>query len=402
MQILFITDYLPYPLISGDRIRVYQLLKKLSRHHEITLLSLVRPADSLEVLSHLKSFCTRIETGMIRRQSKLKHLPGLIQLGLSGKPLALKFIYSPELAWKVKEITHQTQFDIIQIEHSRMAIYREAIAKNQKAKQILMFHNIGFEQYNTIYKVNVTLEDKLRLWLHSRQMRGWEPDYAAKFDCCITVSENDRQILLKANPKLRVGVIDNGVDTLNLQPISEVPPRPALLFVGSMGYSPVVDASIFFYKQILPLVRQRYPEIDLWLVGREPDPEVLALADDHVHVTGQVESVLEYYRKTTISIVPLRAGGGTRLKILESMALGRPVVTTTIGCEGLEVVPGKHCLVADTPQEFAQKIFDLLEDETLATTMIEAARKNVVERYDWEKLAVGLEAIYQNVISKTN
>ena len=231
-------------------------------------------------------------------------------------------------------------------------------------------------------------------------MRKWETGFSSHFDRCITVSEIDRQHLLNANPDLKVDVVANGVDTDTLQPLPVGDNIPSLLFVGSMGYLPVANASIYFCNQILPLIKKKYPDITIWLVGREPTTEVKNLESKNIHVTGQVESVLEYYKKSTICIVPLKAGGGTRLKILEAMALGRPVVTTSIGCEGLDVIDNKHLLIADSPDAFSEKVLSLIEDDTLRRRIIHNARELVEKDYNWRKLTNKLEDIYEDVVLK--
>ena len=201
------------------------------------------------------------------------------------------------------------------------------------------------------------------------------------------------------NPGLAADVVPNGVDTVSLQVMPLDAENESLIYIGSMGYQPVSDGAVFFCKSVLPLIRQTFAHTDVWLVGREPTPEVLELADDHIHVTGQVTDIKEYYEKASISIVPLRAGGGTRLKILEAMALGKPVVSTSIGCEGLDVVHGRHLLVADTPQEFAQAIIDLFTNQELAQSISLEARKLVVEQYEWRMITENLVNIFQATIN---
>ena len=191
MKILLISDYLPYPLISGDRLRVYHLVRNLSRDHEVTICALFWPTDDPQAIEEMRKLCRRVETGEIHEQSKLAHLPGLLCFGLSGKPPELKFNYSPALAEKIRQVTAGEQFDIIQIEHSHMAFYREYIAKTQKAKLVLSSHNIVFDQIRRISSIEKQLGEKLRLWLFSQQMRRWEAKYSGKFDRCIFVSEHD-------------------------------------------------------------------------------------------------------------------------------------------------------------------------------------------------------------------
>ncbi len=207
---------------------------------------------------------------------------------------------------------------------------------------------------------------------------------------------------LKANPRLQVDVIPNGVDTEKYQPLP-LPPEnapPSLMFIGSMEYPPCVDAVLYFCSEILPLIRHAINAMELWIVGGEPRPEVLKLDGSAVHVTGRVEDVVPYYQQSTVCVVPLRAGGGTRLKILEAMALGRPVVSTTIGCEGLDVVDGEHLLIADTPEQFAEKTLRLLRDRQLYQHIAANGRRLVESRYGWDKIAERLMDVYQQMVGQ--
>jgi glycosyltransferase involved in cell wall biosynthesis len=170
-----------------------------------------------------------------------------------------------------------------------------------------------------------------------------------------------------------------------------------MIFVGNMSYRPNVDGARFFVGEVLPLVRQKFPRAELWLVGVNPSDEIYALEQPGIHITGRVEEIVPYYAQSDVCVVPLRAGSGTRLKILESMALGRPVVTTTIGCEGLDVENNTHLFITDDPGEYAGRINDLLEDPALYQRMAQNARQRVVEVYDWDVVAKDLLALYDRI-----
>jgi len=170
------------------------------------------------------------------------------------------------------------------------------------------------------------------------------------------------------------------------------------LFIGNMEYRPNIDAVLYFCEQILPLIKTEIPQAELYIVGLNPGPEVLALAGPGVYVTGPVADVRPYYSQCAACIVPLRAGGGTRLKILESMSLGRPVVSTSIGCEGLDVQNGEHLFIADTPQDFASKVLQLLGDENTRNHIVRRGRELVEQQYDWDVLARQLLTSYMEVV----
>ena len=397
MRILFITDYLPYPLIAGDRIRVYNLVQRIARQHQVSLVGFLQTPDEANGVPHMQEFCYRVETANLRRRHKLARLPGLLRYVLAGIPFDFEFLHSEELANKIRQLVSTVDFDIVHIEQSRMALYMETLPLDAHFKRILAFQNVASIQYDRISHIALTPARKMRAWLHSRMLRRWEPRYAERFDRCITVSEVDRRLLMTANPRLQVDVVPNGVDTQLYQPLALEGTQPALLLVGNMSYAPCADGALWFCNQILPHIRRAIGDVQVWIVGISPPPEVVRLNGDGVHVTGRVEDVVPYYRPSTVCVMPLRAGGGTRLKILEAMALGRPAVSTAIGCEGLDVVDGRHLLIADAPEKFAEKTVRLLTDKALYQRMVTEARELAVARYDWDVVAGQLLDVYSEV-----
>jgi sugar transferase (PEP-CTERM/EpsH1 system associated) len=399
VRILTISEALPYPPDSGSPQRVYGLLLRLAREHEVWVATLLDAPAQAEGLAKVRDLGLHVEAAVYRRRTPVGHLPGLARYALQGKPLELRFKYSHELADTIRRLASQVDFDIVQIEHSDMALYLEALPAAARCRRILVFHNIIFRQWERIAQVERRPALRARAWLYSRMMRRWEPRYAARFDRCIAVSEADRALLKATNPNLRVDVAPNGVDTQRLQPLPREIGSRRVLFVGMMSYEANADAALFFCRQALPHLRRMVGDVETWIVGMNPPAEVLALAGDDVHVTGRVDDVAPYYQRSAVCVTPLRAGGGTRLKILEAMALGRPVVSSTVGCEGLDVRDGEHLLIADSPEQFARQTARLLSDERLCERIVRQARQLVEERYDWEVVAQRVQRIYADVLT---
>ena len=403
MRILMIANYLPYPQVTGGRIRVYNLLRRIALRHEVSLAALLESPDDAEGVPHLRQLCARVETASFpaHQRSRLAKAPGMLRYALQRKPPDLMLLHSEELARKIRQLFATTPYDIVQIE-SVMGLYLDELPRPKNYKSLQMFQNISSHQLDRIWRVERQGYRRLRYWINSTSMRYWEPRYAEKFDRCTTVSEADQQLLLRANPRLRIDVIPNGVDTETYRPLPlpSASAPPSLMFIGSLSYAPCADAVLYFCDEILPLVRQALDRTELRIVGRDPPPEVLKLSGRGVQVTGRVGNVVPYYQSSTVCVVPLRAGGGTRLKILEAMALGRPVVTTSVGCEGLEVVHGQHCLVADTPEQFAKSTVRLLTDRPFAQYICGNARKLVETRYGWDQIADRLVAVYEHMLAE--
>ena len=400
MRILMIANYLPYPQVSGGRIRVYNLLRQVANRHEVSLAAFIESPEDVEGVSHLRQFCARVETADLDRRSRMAKAPGMLRYALEGKPPDLMLLHSEDLVRKIDDLLATTDFDIVQME-SVMGLYLGALPRARTCKTIMMFQNFASQQFERMSLVEDSWDRKLRARINQVAMGRWEPRYAERFDRCTTVSELDQRLLREANPRLQVDVIPNGVDLEKYQPLPPPPgdAPPSLMFIGSMAYPPCVDAVLHFWRESFPLIRREIDPLEFWVVGADPHQAVRDLDGNGVHVTGRVADVIPFYRQSAVCVVPLRAGGGTRLKILEAMALGRPVVSTSIGCEGLDVVDGQHLFIADTPDQFAEKTVRLLRDRQTYQQMAANARRLVETRYGWDKIGERLVNVYQDVIA---
>jgi glycosyltransferase involved in cell wall biosynthesis len=288
--------------------------------------------------------------------------------------------------------------DIVHIEHTYMASYSNRI----HAKKVISIQNIGSVQFLRMFKIERKLRTKIRWFINWRMMKDWEPRVLRNFDRCLTMSSLDEKYLRSACPELKLSVIENGVDVERYRPLSPNEDKKSLLYLGSMSYEPNSDAVLHFCSRILPLIRKEIPQCRFFIVGKNPSQDLRNLADgESVSVTGYVDDPVPYYQRCDILVVPLRAGGGSRLKILESMALGRPVVSTSIGCEGLEVRNDQHLLIADPPQEFARQCVRLLTDNSLYDRMALQGRKLVEQKYSWDRISNNLQEVYSRLEEKT-
>ncbi len=400
MRILVITDSLPYPLYSGDRLRVYNLLRRMADQHEVSLATLNEsPENSAESIMHLQSFLKHVVAAPEVHRRRAAYLPGLLRFALRGVPVELYFKHSDLLVQEIAALVRQEQFDIIQFEHSHMGLYVEQLPPEDRSRHVMVYHNAMFQQYDRIARHETSLARKGRAWLHSIMLRRWEPRHGERFDRCIAVSEVDRDLLLAENPRLRIEIVPNGVDTTLHQPLPPEAADPAVMFVGKMSYPPCTDAAVYLGRELFPALQQRIPGLQLWLVGREPVPAVTRLERPGIHVTGQVESVVPYYERCQVALVPLRSGGGTRLKILEAMALGRPVVSTTVGAEGLDVTDGEDILIADHPEDFIEKTYQVMTDDALRDRLVANGRALVERCYSWDSLTAKLLSIYGDLVA---
>jgi polysaccharide biosynthesis protein PslH len=397
MRVLMIGDHIPYPLSSGASIRNYNLLKNLARENEVWIVAFAHQERDAENVAHLRGFCAGVETVEMPNSSVFGHPWRALEYLVRGWPVELRHYHSQALIDKIHDLVARLDFDVVEIFNSIMSLYLEALPAALQRRSLVTFHDVIFSKAQRIAHLEPRLTRKVRMWLYGRMMFGWEPCYVERFGRCIVVSEADRRLLLSRNPRLKIDVVSNGIDTQQFRPLPWTDSHPLLLFVGNMDYRPNIDAVSYFCERVLPLIREKVPQAEVCIVGLNPAPEVLALAGKGVRVTGTVSDVRPYYEQSSVCIVPLRAGGGTRLKILEAMALGRPVVSTSIGCEGLDVQDGDHLFVADTPEEFAARTLQLLDDTTLRSHIIRCGRELAEQRYDWNVIARCLLQSYQEV-----
>jgi len=399
MKILIITNFVPYPPTSGAELRIYNLLRYISRKHDVSLISLFNPLSGEDSgAEHLYRYCTRIELVPRQARSRLEGWALLLKGFSKGEPRQNWRSYYDEMADKIRQLTEEQHYDIVQIHHSHLAPYVNAISSTNQSRKVLFLHNLDYIQYRRmmVFERNWRVKQKVFMnWLFAKQATL---RYARRFDKCIAVSEIDRRTLKQAAPDLDIAVLPGGVDTKNYPLLSEPVDSSTLVFVGNMQYSPNVDAVIFFHQEIFPLIKQQVSDAKLMIVGRRPVKVVQSLASDDVIITGDVADVIPYYQQALVSIIPLRSGGGTRLKIPEAMSLGRPVVSTSLGCEGLIVKHGENILIADEPAEFAAQTVRLLTDELLRQKLITNGRQLVESIYDWQAVAQNLLQIYKGLV----
>ncbi len=294
-------------------------------------------------------------------------------------------------------------FDLVQMEGVHLYSYLPVIAAAPGRPLVIAdWHNIESELIRR-YSENLSPLLPTR-WYASRTARlveNLEPRLLEQCHSNLVCSERERQALLARSPAARIRVVENGVAVAGPVPVPTArPERRDLVFVGSMDYHANIDAALYFAREIWPQLHQRRPDLRFVIVGSRPTPEVLALGKHAgIVVTGTVDSVGPYYENALIAVVPLRVGSGTRLKVLEAMAAGVPVISTSLGAEGLAVTDGKHLILADTPAEFTSAVLRVASDPAEWRQIALSGRDIAVSRYDWSAIAASLCDYYQEVVS---
>jgi sugar transferase (PEP-CTERM/EpsH1 system associated) len=394
--VLWITPKLPLPLVSGDKVRQYNLLRRLSARHDIHLVAfLERPWDA-QYIPALEAFCAQVTAVPLPpRQPRVARALAVLD---PRKPFYVHRYASAGMRAAVAAAVAQGVCDIVQVEHEYMLPYVALLGAAKPPARIVTLHNIESRLTARCAAVERSPTKRLYWRIESRKLAALERRCLPALDAVLPVSEYDRRWVEATFPGLRAVTVENGVDTEQYTPGPDGLRTPSLLFTGSLAYPPNADAVDFLLGAVWPAVRQAVPRATCTIVGRDPPAALVAChGRDGVAVTGQVDDVRAYLVSAGVVVVPLRAGGGTRLKILEAMAAGAAIVSTPMGAEGLDVVHDRHLLLAEDAGGFTAATVRVLSDPDLRRRLGSAARRLAEERYDWRVSAGALDRAYQLV-----
>lgn len=386
-----ITPYLPYPLVSGGQIRTYNLLKILKNQHDITLISFIREEKEKKYLPQLKKFCREIYTF---KKLKPFSLTNILKSGFTSYPGLMTMYLSGDVKYSITEILKKEKFDLI---HAETFYVMSNILKTNIPK-ILVEQTIEYKVYQSFVSSINFLPLKKLLEFDVAKIKKWEKYYWMKADKIITMSEADRATMLSEIHDLKIEVVPNGVDVDDFSQIrdSHKKNNKTVLFVGNFKWIQNKEAVFFLHEKVWPLILQKCQSARLWVVGKNPSSEILAMASPNVQVE-EIDDIKHAFSASNLLLAPMLSGGGTRYKILEAMASSTPVVSTTLGVEGLNVSHEKHVFIADTAEGLADLTVKILNDEKYGEQVIENAKQLIEEKYNWPKIAQKLNDIYREV-----
>jgi sugar transferase (PEP-CTERM/EpsH1 system associated) len=399
MRILFLSPRLCLPLHTGARIREYYLARALASHAEVTYASFRQPDFAEPSVGDLAFFHQFRIVPIQGRYSLPKIAQGLID----RRPLSVLNYTTPQMQAVIAELG-KTPFDLVHVESCHMVEYLNLLEKlwGRPVRAVHDWHNIESEVMLRYASTVGSLPRKIYARLTARRLSRLEDWILRTGFGHVVCSRRENDLLQKLAPHARVTVIENGVDTGRFSPSAGSVPRRRLVFIGTMDYYPNIEAAGWFTRRIWPRVRSRFPDWRLTLVGGNPGPAVRELANEpNVEVTGTVPDVRPYYEDAAASIVPLHTGGGTRLKILEAMASGVPVISTTLGAEGLSVTPGKDIEIVDDEDGWLRALESLTSNPNLRADRVAAALQLVRTSYDWGMLGDRLYESYRLWLADT-
>jgi polysaccharide biosynthesis protein PslH len=374
-----------WPVNTGGRIRSFHMLRELSRRHHVSLLTTHAPPDDPQALAAALPECEVVSVPWaLAKQGSARFALALMGSWLSPLPVDLYKARVPALR---RELSRRLDGEKVDLIVADFLLAAPNVPHSASPPTVLFAHNVEHVIWQRMREVERRAWRRALLALESEKMRRYEARACARARLTIAVSDADRRLLAAAAPSARVSAVSTGVDVDYFAPdgVAETPDR--LVFTGSMDWYPNEDGIAHFIEAVLPRIRRAVPAATLTVVGRNPSARLQALAAAAgVEVTGLVDDVRPHMAAAAVYVVPLRVGGGTRLKIFEALSMAKAVVSTTIGAEGLPLTPGQDYLSADDPAAFADAVVALLRDPVRRRAIGAAGRRLVEARYSWPRV----------------
>lgn len=408
MKVLWISHNVPYPPKTGVLQRNYNLLREASRHADIYLVAILKE-DILPGRYDLDA--ARHELGKLCRQIEIVELPVessrwllywlAVKSLFTAFPLSVNWVGSPKMRDTILQLSKANRFDIVHFDTISLAEYRHnvtgraTVLNHHNIESHLLQRRIDFEQ-NPLKRFYYGLE--------ARKLEHYEQTVCGRFDTNFTVSSLDGERLLTIAPDAQFDVIANGVDTDYFTAVEEEPVPGSVIMVSGMNWFPNRDAVLYMCDEIWPRLIQEIPGISWTVVGASPPQRVrdLAASDQRVNVTGFVDDVRPYMRKAETYLCPMRDGGGTRVKLLDALSMGMPIVATTMACEGVDITPEKNVLIADSPEDFVAQIKRIRVDPALRDRLRLEARTFAEQNYAWPVIGAKLGGVYNRLLSQAS
>jgi len=395
MKILVIVPFLPNTSMSGGQTRWYNIIKYLSKENEITLFSLIKDESEKKIIPELEKYCKKV--CVFKRSRSPWAIKNLALAMFTFYPLLITRNWSPQEKRAIKKELENEKYDLI---HAETFYVMPHIPKG-KVPSIMVEQTIEYQVYKHFVDNEVSFLLRPLLMIDIFKLRYWEKHFWKKTDQVVAVSNTDKEVMEKLVPGIDVGVVPNGIDIAYFQAkevAKKTPPR--ILFVGNFNWLQNVEALNILIDDVWPQIRFKEPSVKLWVVGKSIPKRVVKMAKlrKDIITTESIPDIRDAYKAATVMVAPLKGPGGTRLKILEALASKLPVVSTSIGVEGLDLTPGKHALVSDTSEGLAKETVRLLKNPKLLNKVGEEGYNFVRAKYDWKEIVKLHTKIYKKAV----
>jgi len=407
-KILFLTQIVPFPPDAGPKVKTYHVIRALAgQGHSVTLVSFVRP-EEVRHIPALQEICEAVYTVPIHR-SRIADVGYMIRSYLTGRPFLIERDDLRPMQETVNRLVREDDFQFIHADQLTMVQFaiRGASAFPDKKPKVI------FDAHNAVWTIVERMKENAHFFLkpvlavEAKRIKQYEGGLLKTVDHVLAVTEIDRNLLEDAmhfsissrNDRVSsISVIPIAVDTQKLRTVNRRVGSRNIVTLGTLHYPPNADGIRWFFIEVFPLVQKRVPDATLTIIGKNPPQDFIELAERNpgtINVTGYVDDLVPYLEESALMVVPVRAGGGMRVRILEAFAYAMPVVTTTVGLEGIHGTPDHDVLVADTPADFANRTIELLQNPSLQEKLSTNGRVLATSKYDWQAVLSAMRPIYE-------
>ena len=394
MKILFLSPTVPFPLTDGGRIRVFNLLKQIAEKSGVTLLALETQPTDAEGVTQLQQLGVQVH--LVPNAPTLPRVSfrTLVNAFRKRQPITVARYDLPAYRQKFRELLATENYDLVHYEMFHIAQFHT----ETDLPGVLSQQNVDSEIWRRLCGETTNPFYKFVYWTQQLAFQRYERVLSPKFDAVTCTSSIDASVFQQHCAEDAIAIIPNGVDVTHFQPDFTAEAPTHLIYIGSMDWYPNEDAVAFFADEVLPSIQSKVPNVRFSIVGGNPSARVQKLAErEGVVVTGRVPEIKPYFAEATVFVVPLRIGSGTRLKILEALAMGKAIVSTSVGAEGLDLKDGEEIFIADEPKAFADAVTRLLTDSALRRRIGENGRTRVEQDYDWRSIGEKLHVLYTEI-----
>ena len=394
MKLLFLANRVPYPPYRGDKLKIFNLAKRLKDRHELVLVTFAQTEEDLTYKQELERIFTEVHFIYL---PKWRSALNCLGAALTDIPLQVLYFKSAAMRAKLDEVIGRHQFDAVHVQHLRMSPYLKDRKDIPRILDLPDAFSLYWERRKTVKRgLLTTIFENIE----QKRVLAFEP-ILKEYDLALVCSQEDLEYMQRKHHSANLRLLPNGVDITTFAAGGhDYGHNHTILFTGNMDYAPNVDAVGYFTESILPIIRAKMPEVRFVIAGQKPVPKVLALANEHVTVTGFVQNLAAMYNTASVVVAPLRFGAGTQNKVLEAMAMGIPVVCSNIGFAGLGIQSGEGAVMQTDPDAFANSVFTILSSETERRRMGAEGIQVIKSRFDWDAIALRLEGYFEQISGK--
>jgi len=391
LKILFLANRIPYPPYRGDKLKIFNLAKRLAGKHELYLLTFTQSPEEVQYKTKLEEYFKEV---------RLVHLPkwksavNCLAGAWDDKPIQVLYFQSSEMRQQLAELMGRHKFDAVHVQHLRMSPY---LSQNKTIPRILDLPDAFSLYWERRKLIKRGLATRIFESIEQKRVLKYE-SVLNDYDLNLVCSQEDLEYLKQAHPEANLKLLPNGVDlTTFAAKDHDYEHNDIILFTCNMDYAPNVDAVVYFTEQVLPIIRKKFPKVQFVIAGQRPVAKVTELAGEHVTVTGFIKDLAATYNTASVVVAPLRFGAGTQNKVLEAMAMGVPVVCSHIGFKGLGIESGEGAIMQREPEAFANSVIELLNSAKMRKSVGTKGIAVIRQKFDWDAIAGTLEGYFKEI-----